>query len=113
MTQKMQVAIVEEFSKPLERMELDITVAGPGQILVKTETCGVCHTDLHARNGDRPAKANIAAVAAGKPPRHLLLGNDAFDGAMARLNPLRMDFISGETVVRVADFAKSNAGAAG
>ncbi len=29
---------------------------GPGQILVKTEACGVCHTDLHARNGDWPLK---------------------------------------------------------
>jgi propanol-preferring alcohol dehydrogenase len=36
--------------------ELDIPTPGPGQILVKTEACGVCHTDLHAANGDWPLK---------------------------------------------------------
>ena len=56
MTQKMQAAVVEQFGKPLTLMELDIPVAGPGQILVKTEACGVCHTDLHAAKGDWPAK---------------------------------------------------------
>jgi propanol-preferring alcohol dehydrogenase len=59
MTQKMQAAVVEAFGKPLKLMELDIPVAGPGQILVKTEACGVCHTDLHAANGDWPAKPTL------------------------------------------------------
>ena len=59
MTQKMQAAVVEAFGKPLKLMELDVPVAGPGQILVKTEACGVCHTDLHARNGDWPAKPTL------------------------------------------------------
>jgi len=36
--------------------ELDIPTHGPGQILVRTEACGVCHTDLHARDGDWPLK---------------------------------------------------------
>jgi len=59
MTKKMQAAVVEAFGKPLKLMELDIPVAGPGQILVKTEACGVCHTDLHARDGDWPAKPKL------------------------------------------------------
>jgi propanol-preferring alcohol dehydrogenase len=59
MTQKMQAAVVEAFGKPLKLMELDVPVAGPGQILVKTEACGVCHTDLHAANGDWPAKPTL------------------------------------------------------
>ena len=29
---------------------------GPGEILVKVEACGVCHTDLHAADGDWPVK---------------------------------------------------------
>jgi propanol-preferring alcohol dehydrogenase len=33
-----------------------VPTPGPGQILVKTEACGVCHTDLHAANGDWPLK---------------------------------------------------------
>jgi propanol-preferring alcohol dehydrogenase len=30
---------------------------GQGQILVKIEACGVCHTDLHAADGDWPCPA--------------------------------------------------------
>jgi propanol-preferring alcohol dehydrogenase len=56
MTLKMLVAQVEEFGQPLVLKELDVPTPGPGQILVKTEACGVCHTDLHARNGDWPLK---------------------------------------------------------
>ena len=56
MTRKMQAAQVEKFGNPLVIKELDIPTPGPGQILVKTEVCGVCHTDLHAHNGDWPLK---------------------------------------------------------
>lgn len=56
MTKKMQAAFVTAFGKPLELREVDIPTPGPGQILVKTEACGVCHTDLHAAKGDWPLK---------------------------------------------------------
>jgi propanol-preferring alcohol dehydrogenase len=39
--------------------ELDIPTPGPGQVLVKTEACGVCHTDLHAAGGDWPLKPSL------------------------------------------------------
>jgi propanol-preferring alcohol dehydrogenase len=56
MTKKMKVAQVEQFGQALVLKELDIPTPGPGQILVKTEACGVCHTDLHAAGGDWPLK---------------------------------------------------------
>lgn len=56
MASKMQAAVVETFGKPLLLREWDIPSPGPGQILVKTEACGVCHTDLHAARGDWPVK---------------------------------------------------------
>jgi propanol-preferring alcohol dehydrogenase len=56
MARKMLAAIVESFGAPLVIGEIDIPTPGPGQILVKTEACGVCHTDLHAANGDWPVK---------------------------------------------------------
>jgi propanol-preferring alcohol dehydrogenase len=56
MTRTMQAAQVEQFGQPLVIKELDVPTPGPGQILVKTEACGVCHTDLHAANGDWPLK---------------------------------------------------------
>src|SRR6185503_21198912 len=62
MTQKMQAAVVEQFGKPLVLREWDIPTPGPGQILVKTEACGVCHTDLHAANGDWPAKPTLPFI---------------------------------------------------
>jgi propanol-preferring alcohol dehydrogenase len=48
----MHAAVVEQFGKPLVLRELDIPSPEAGQILVKTEACGVCHTDLHAAHGD-------------------------------------------------------------
>jgi propanol-preferring alcohol dehydrogenase len=39
--------------------ELEIPSPGAGQILVKTEACGVCHTDLHAAHGDWPLKPTL------------------------------------------------------
>jgi alcohol dehydrogenase, propanol-preferring len=56
MASKMRAAVVEQFGKPLVFREFDIPAPGPGQILIKTEACGVCHTDLHAANGDWPVK---------------------------------------------------------
>jgi len=54
----------------------------------------------------RAAQAIIAAVGAHRPPHHLLLGNAAFDGAMAKLEELRADFVAGESVARGADFPR-------
>jgi alcohol dehydrogenase, propanol-preferring len=56
MPKTMQAAVVTAFGKPLVLQTLAIPTPGPGQILVKTEACGVCHTDLHAANGDWPVK---------------------------------------------------------
>ena len=52
----MHAALVTAFGKPLEFLEVVIPTPGPGQILVKTEACAVCHTDLHAARGDWPVK---------------------------------------------------------
>ncbi|OYW77758.1 MAG: short-chain dehydrogenase/reductase [Verrucomicrobia bacterium 12-59-8] len=52
----------------------------------------------------RAAQAIVEAVNSAKPPHHLLLGNDAYDGAMAKLEELRTDFTAWEAVSRGADF---------
>jgi NAD(P)-dependent dehydrogenase (short-subunit alcohol dehydrogenase family) len=59
----------------------------------------------------RAAKAIVQAVASGHPPHHLLLGNDAFEGAMAKLGELHKAFMAGEAVARAADFPPLKAGA--
>jgi NAD(P)-dependent dehydrogenase (short-subunit alcohol dehydrogenase family) len=80
-------------------------------------TAGNTRAGVRASSGQQPgdpvraAKAIVKAVASGKPPHHLLLGNDAYDGAMAKLDELRQAFTSGEAVARAADFPKSREGA--
>ncbi|WP_426191578.1 zinc-dependent alcohol dehydrogenase [Massilia sp. DWR3-1-1] len=62
MTQTMQAALVEAFGQALVIREVPVPQAGPGQILVKTEACGVCHTDLHAANGDWPLRPALPFI---------------------------------------------------
>ena len=62
MTKKMRAAVVEEFGKPLVIREWEMPVPGPGQIVIKTEACGVCHTDLHAAHGDWPLKPTLPFI---------------------------------------------------
>jgi propanol-preferring alcohol dehydrogenase len=62
MARKMHAAIVEQFGRPLVFQDRDIPSPGPGQILVKTEACGVCHTDLHAAHGDWPVKPTLPFI---------------------------------------------------
>ena len=76
MATRMQAAFVEHFGKPLVMMEVDVPTPGPGQILVKTEACGVCHTDLHAATGDWPLKPKLPFT-----PGHEAIGRVAAVGA--------------------------------
>ena len=56
MAAKMNAAVVRQFGSPLVLEQWDIPTPAADQILIKTEACGVCHTDLHAANGDWPLK---------------------------------------------------------
>ncbi len=62
MAHKMHAAVVEAFGKPLVLREWDVPTPGPGQIVVKIEACGVCHTDLHAAHGDWPVKPTLPFI---------------------------------------------------
>ena len=52
----MKAAVVHEFGKPLAIEEVQVPRPGAGEVLVKIRACGVCHTDLHAAEGDWPVK---------------------------------------------------------
>src|SRR5256884_4353610 len=58
MNRTMKAAVVREFGKPLTIEEVPVPRPDPGHVLVKIEACGVCHTDLHAAQGDWPVKPN-------------------------------------------------------
>jgi alcohol dehydrogenase, propanol-preferring len=52
----MKAAVVTDFHSPLEIQDLPVPEPGPGQVLVRIETSGLCHTDIHAAHGDWPVK---------------------------------------------------------
>lgn len=60
----------------------------------------------------RAIQAIIKAVEGPSPPHHLLLGNDAYDGALATLAELRANFVAWEAVSRGADFPADQSGKA-
>jgi propanol-preferring alcohol dehydrogenase len=72
----MHAGFVEQFGKPLVLRECEVPSPGTGQILVKTEACGVCHTDLHAAHGDWPVKPTLPFI-----PGHEAIGLVAAVGA--------------------------------
>jgi alcohol dehydrogenase, propanol-preferring len=58
-TKTMKAAVVEKFGEPLVVREVAIPSPGPGQALVEIVATGVCHTDLHAAEGDWPIKPTL------------------------------------------------------
>jgi len=58
------------------------------------------------QSGDpiRAAEAIVSAVESTNPPHRLLLGSDAYEGAISKLDELREEFSAWETVSRGADF---------
>ena len=77
MAKTMKAAVVHAFGEPLSIEDVPVPEVVPGRILVKIEASGVCHTDLHAADGDWPVKPSppfipghegvgyVAAVGAG------------------------------------------------
>ena len=52
----MRAAVVHAFDQALRIEDRPVPEPGPGQIVVRMETCGICHTDIHAAHGDWPIK---------------------------------------------------------
>lgn len=56
MAKRMKAAVVHAFGEPLRVEDVPVPDPGNGQVLVKVEASGVCHTDLHAAEGDWPVR---------------------------------------------------------
>jgi S-(hydroxymethyl)glutathione dehydrogenase / alcohol dehydrogenase len=52
---KMRAAVLEEFGAPLEVQEVELAEPRSGEVLVRLEACGVCHTDLYTASGADPS----------------------------------------------------------
>jgi propanol-preferring alcohol dehydrogenase len=58
----MKAAVVSSFDAPLEIQERAVPSPGAGEVLVRLETSGLCHTDIHAAHGDWPVKPGLPFV---------------------------------------------------
>ena len=65
----MKAAVLHEFKKPLVFEEVPRPQLEPGDVLIKVEACGVCHSDLHVADGDWSQLAPIVK-------RPLILGHE-------------------------------------
>jgi propanol-preferring alcohol dehydrogenase len=72
----MKAAVVEALGAPLQIREVPVPEVGPRSILVKIAASGVCHTDLHAVEGDWPVKPKPPFI-----PGHEGVGTVAAVGA--------------------------------
>ena len=52
---KIRAAVLEEFGAPLAVQEVDLAEPRAGEVLVRLEACGVCHTDLYTASGADPS----------------------------------------------------------
>ena len=52
MTQTMKAAVLHELKTPLKIERVPVPEPGHGDLLIKVTACGVCHSDLHAVDGD-------------------------------------------------------------
>lgn len=52
---KIRAAVLEQFGQPLVVQEVDLAPPKEGEVLVKLEACGVCHTDLYTASGADPS----------------------------------------------------------
>jgi len=65
----MKAAVIHAFGAPLQIEEVPVKEPGENEILVRVVTCGVCHTDLHACEGDWPVKPKLPLI-----PGHEAIG---------------------------------------
>jgi alcohol dehydrogenase, propanol-preferring len=49
MTSTMRAALLRAPGRNLDITRMDVPKPGPGELLVRVETCGICHTDLHVK----------------------------------------------------------------
>lgn len=54
--------VIEKTGGPVEYKKIPVQKPGPDEVLVNIKYSGVCHTDLHAVNGDWPLATKLPLV---------------------------------------------------
>jgi propanol-preferring alcohol dehydrogenase len=65
----MRAAVLHEFKKPLVLEDVSRPSLEANDVLIRTEACGVCHSDLHVANGEWPQFTGITK-------KNLILGHE-------------------------------------
>ncbi len=52
---KIRAAVLEQFGQPLTVGEVELADPRAGEVLVRLEACGVCHTDMYTASGADPS----------------------------------------------------------
>jgi propanol-preferring alcohol dehydrogenase len=65
----MKAAVLHEFKKPLIFEDVPRPALEAGEVLIRVEACGVCHSDVHVADGDWPQFTSVT-----KKP--LILGHE-------------------------------------
>lgn len=59
---KQWAQVIEKTGGPVQYKEIDVPTPGADEVLVNIKYSGVCHTDLHAVNGDWPLPTKLPLV---------------------------------------------------
>jgi len=78
----MKAAVLHELKKPMVVEEVERPVPGEGEVLIKVEACGVCHSDLHIIEGDWKQFGGITKIPL--IPGHEIAGRVAEAGSGVR-----------------------------
>jgi S-(hydroxymethyl)glutathione dehydrogenase/alcohol dehydrogenase len=54
-----KAAVLYEVGKPLEVVDVSVDKPRAGEVLVRTASAGVCHSDLHVMHGDLPSNLPV------------------------------------------------------
>lgn len=60
--EKQWAQVIEKTGGPVEYKEIPVQKPGPDEVLINIKYSGVCHTDLHAVNGDWPLATKLPLV---------------------------------------------------
>ena len=82
----MRAMLLDAPHTPLHLVELPVPTPGTGQVLLKVNACGVCHTDLHILDGELT-----------EPKLPLVLGHQIV-GTIVQTGPVTERFRVGEHV---------------
>lgn len=82
----MRAAVIDGYGQPLRLVTLPVPKPGPGEILIRLEASGVCHSDVHVWKGESTANP---------PPDPYILGHEGV-GTVAALGPDVTDWAIGD-----------------